>query len=319
MTIDLVALREEHLADAAALVCARYRALRREVPCLPPRYELPDAILPLLGPICRHGPGIAALSRGRLVGFLAAWQVPDLKGQPGVYSPEWANAAEEAGGRRTYAEMYAELAARWVQEGYCRHVICLLAHDREAIEGWHWLGFGHLAADGVRDLQPPAGPQAGVEIRRATVQDVDVALPLYKALGRHVASTPTFLVQEEEPARDGSARWLSDPANALWLAGEGGEAIAFMKQGPANTDACTIIRDEGTTSIVGAYTQAAARGRGVATALLARVLEWGRSQGYERCAVDFEPMNIPAARFWPQHFRLVSVALAREVDRRASG
>jgi GNAT superfamily N-acetyltransferase len=89
-----------------------------------------------------------------------------------------------------------------------------------------------------------------------------------------------------------------------------------MGQGPANPKASTLISDAGTTSIVSAYTQTSARGRGVATALLNQVLAWGRVEGYERCAVDWEPMNVLATRFWTRHFQPVSYALIRHVDER---
>ena len=91
-----------------------------------------------------------------------------------------------------------------------------------------------------------------------------------------------------------------------------------MGLGPANPRACHIIRDAKTTSITRAFTEARSRNGGIATALLNRSLEWARSEGYERCAVDFEPMNILAARFWTRHFRPVCYALARYVDDRVA-
>jgi hypothetical protein len=39
MPLEIVLLRDEHLADAAALVTARYRALRERALSLPSRYE----------------------------------------------------------------------------------------------------------------------------------------------------------------------------------------------------------------------------------------------------------------------------------------
>ena len=74
--------------------------------------------------------------------------------------------------------------------------------------------------------------------------------------------------------------------------------------------------DEGTTSIMRAFTREGARGKGIATALLDRSLEWARAEGYERCAVDFEPMNYLAARFWMRHFQPVIYALVRQIDER---
>jgi hypothetical protein len=50
--------------------------------------------------------------------------------------------------------------------------------------------------------------------------------------------------------------------------------------------------------------------------LLNGSLEWARAEGYERCAVDFEPMNSLAARFWPKYFQPVCYSLMRKVDER---
>ena len=96
-----------------------------------------------------------------------------------------------------------------------------------------------------------------------------------------------------------------------------GTPVAYLLLGPASKNASTIIRDEGTSSITGAYTQPEARGAGIATALLKHGLAWAIERGYTRCAVDFEPMNPQARRFWVRHFTPVSYALERHIDSRA--
>jgi GNAT superfamily N-acetyltransferase len=178
------------------------------------------------------------------------------------------------------------------------------------------LGFGLLAADGVRDLQPVSGRADGVDVRRAGPSDLQQVTDLIEALRQHMAAAPTFLHQEDSVGIEENAEYLADPAHAVWLAYQGTEAVACMGQGPANPKACTLIEDEGTTSIVSAYTRRSARGSGVATALLNQVLAWARAEGYERCAVDWEPMNVLATRFWTRHFQPVSYALVRHVDER---
>jgi GNAT superfamily N-acetyltransferase len=264
---------------------------------------------------------VAALRGGELAGFLAAWVLPEFKGRRTVYSPEWGNAARHGESRRVYEAMYAHLSARWVADGCGTHLIGALAHDRAAIEGWHWLGFGMIAADAVRGLDAVPGPVADVVLRRGRVEDAHTARALDEALRRHLASAPTFLFDEEE-GEDGdavAAGWLRDPANALWLAYRDTEVVAGMKIGPANPNACTLIRDEGTASIVGAFTVPEARGGGIAAALLNRSLAWARDEGYVRCAVDFEPMNVLAAHFWTRYFQPICYALIRHVDERVVG
>jgi GNAT superfamily N-acetyltransferase len=176
-----------------------------------------------------------------------------------------------------------------------------------------------IAADAVRDLQPAQGPDTDVEIRRAGPQDVEQVMALNEALARYLAASPTFLADTEQRDRAYYQAWLQDPKKTVWLAYDGGKAVAYLGLGPASENASTIIRDEKTTSIFGAFAEEQARGQGVATALLNRSLAWARGAGYGRCAVDFEPMNPLASRFWLRHFEPVCYTLVRPVDEQAAG
>jgi GNAT superfamily N-acetyltransferase len=318
MSMEVVPLREEHLQDAAALVSRRYQGLRAQVPSLPPRYAEVSILLPMLCDIAAAGPAVAAIREGQLVGFLSGWLIPSFRGQRSAFSPEWANAADPENGPRIYEQMYTHLSASWVADGCFTHLISLLANDREGLEGWHWLGFGMIAADAVRDLQPAPGRETDVEIRRAGLQDLDQVKTLHEALSQYMAAPPIFLADTRERARDEYEEWLQNPDKAIWLAFHGMEAVAYMRQGPASDDASTIIYDEKTTSITGAFTRERTRGEGIGTALLNRSLAWARAKGYERCAVDFEPMNPLATRFWLRHFQPVCYAVIRHVDERVA-
>jgi GNAT superfamily N-acetyltransferase len=318
MSLGIVPLRHKHLEDAAALVTARYRALRERTPWLPPRYEDAGSILPLLGDLTGQVPGIVAIRDGQLAGFLLGMVFPEFRGKRSVYSPEWANAADAEDGRETYREMYARLSGRWVADGCFTHLITLLAHDGRAMDAWHWLGFGLAAVDAIRDLTPVRGTTDDVVIRRAGLEDVEQAMALSHALQRHLAAAPVFLRSVEKEGRAFHEQWLANSDNALWLAYRGGVIVACMGFEPASPDACYIIRDEKTISITSAFTRESERNKGIATALLNHSLDWARSVGYERCAVDFEPQNIPAARFWLRHFQPVCYSLIRHVDERVA-
>jgi GNAT superfamily N-acetyltransferase len=170
-----------------------------------------------------------------------------------------------------------------------------------------------IAADAVRDLESAPGPDTNVEIRRAGPQDLQQVKALHEALAQYMAAPPIFLVRARERDRSYYEEWLQNPERAVWLALQDAEAVAFIRQGPASEDASTIIRDDKTTSITGAFTREDARGGGIATALLNRTLAWARAEGYERCAVDFEPMNPLATRFWLRHFQPVCYAVIRHI------
>lgn len=318
MMLEIVPLERKHLEDAATLANARYTALRERVPSLPCRYEYVDEILPMLSDLAGRAPGVTAIRDGRLAGYLVGFVVPEFQGQRSVYSPEWANGADLEESRRIFQDMYAHLCARWIANGCFTHLVSAFPNDRDGIDGWHWLGFGMATADAVRGLEPVLGPTADIDVRRGGLGDIEQAMALFDGLARHLSAGPTYLAYAENQGRQCHEEWVGDPANALWLAFEGEEAVGCLKTGPASEDACAIIRDEGTTSIVGAFTREHARGRGIAAALLDRALEWARFEGYVRCAVDFEPMNVLAARFWLRHFQPVCYALVRKVDERVA-
>ncbi len=313
-SLNIVPLDEKHLADAATLVCNRYRMLRQRVPILPTRYGEIPTMLPMLADLVSEASGVAAIQGSRLVGFLLAMVIPDFRGKRTTYSPEWANAADVEDSRHIYEEMYTNLSAGWVADGCLTHLVCLFTDDRAALEGWQWLGFGLVAADGIRDLTAVPGSAAQAGIRRGRSEDIGQVTALIEALRQHLAAAPTFLPYDETDEAEADQAWLADPANAMFLAYRGDQAVACMGLGPASSKACTIIRDEKTTSIVSAFTRESARNGGLATALLNQVLAWARASGYERCAVDWEPMNILATRFWRRHFQQVSYALARHID-----
>jgi GNAT superfamily N-acetyltransferase len=191
--------------------------------------------------------------------------------------------------------------------------------DREGRKAWQWMGFGLATVDAVRSLDPVPGGSGDTRIRRANLEDVEAAAQLNEALWRHLCAPPVFLLRKPRHWVEVQRAFVSDPANALWLAERDGQVVASMRHGPVSDDVCYVLRDGGTTGILGAYTRPEARSRGVAVALLNQVLAQAREQGYERCGVDFETQNIEGVRFWLRHFQPVSYGLARCVDGRARG
>jgi len=318
MTIQIEPFRETYLEDAAELFCVRYRALRDGFQLLPARYSTAGTILPMLRDLSQSAPGVVAIEGRKLTGYLLGFVIPDFLGKRSVYSPEWANAAKLEGSRRLYQEMYGRLSAEWVADQCFIHLVSLLENDLEGRDAWHWLGFGMAAVDGLRGMDPVQDSSAEFELRQATLDDICQANSFDQALQRHLAAPPTFWPHESEDRTE----WLKNPVHALWLAypkGKalgGGEAVGCMALEPGNQGGCQIVRDEKTIYISSAFTREETRGTGVATALLNGSLEWARAEGYERCAVDFEPMNFLAARFWPKYFRPICYSLMRKVDER---
>jgi hypothetical protein len=152
MRLEIRALQEQHLPSIAALVAARYRALRQTLPVLSPAYEEAAAYLPSLRNQVATSPGVVAVRDGNVCAFMTGFVIRKFLGQRCAYSPEWANAADEIETRSVYEEMYARLSAQWVADGCHLHAVTLMASEPEAITALQWFGFGHVHVDAVRDL-----------------------------------------------------------------------------------------------------------------------------------------------------------------------
>jgi GNAT superfamily N-acetyltransferase len=313
--LKITPLEEEHLEEASALVCNRYKDLREVEPLLPYQYQESKNILPLLHNIMEAGgPGVAAFQDGQLVGFLIGWYMPDFRGKRSVYSPEWANAARLEKSRHIYEEMYRQIAEDWVGDKFVAHYISIFDNDSEAIRACHWLGFGMLGIDAIRELQPIKEVNKQIDIRRAGIQDIDQVLGLHTELVQYMKGPSAFFVADKLN-KVYFDEWVKNPDKIIWLACMDEEPVAFLRMGPANDDVSTIINDRKTTSIYEAYTQEKMRGKDVMTSLLAHAIDSARNDGYERCAVDFETTNLLGTRFWLRHgFNPVSFSLLRYID-----
>ena len=314
MSIHIVPLTRKHLDDAAALVSSRYRAARETEPLLPPHLGETGVVRSKLKEVIGKVPGVAAVHGGRLAGFLTGFTIPLYGSVRSAYSPEWAHGAELEGCGKIYQEMYARLLPRWVEDNCRTHLITLMAHHREALDAWISMAFGKHFVDALRDFSPPDDDPGGLDFRRAGLDDFDKLVEMESALHRHLTASPTFLpfVESDESERRGSLEErLSNPSKVIWLACLEGEPIAYISLEANYKNASFAIQDDKTISINGAFTEIESRNKGVATSLLRRSLEWARSEGYHRCAVDFESVNVLAHRFWLRHFRPVCFTLMR--------
>jgi GNAT superfamily N-acetyltransferase len=315
MRLEIIPLESKHLTAAAKMVTRRYGELTSKVPYLPPRYADPTVVSGLLSDIVQEGLGAAAMADGELAGFLGAWCLPSLLGRPGAFSPEWGNATSEpAAGSRVIDALYSYLAPRWRARGCDSHWISLMADDDFGLECWRWLGFGMVAVDGIRGIDPILSDGTAGGVRLAGPEDVEAILRLDRSLFQHISGPPIYLHDDTWQTPEDCQAWLSDEAIAVWIAETDGNAVAYLTIGPSAKDACTIIRDPGTASILAAYTDEDRRGEGIATDLLQRALEWARTRGYVQCAVDFEPMNPWARRFWMRYFKPVAWTVVRHLD-----
>ena len=317
--LKVVPLRKDHLTDAAELFAAAYRALRRQVHPMPPRHEDPGSILPKLQELAAKTSGVVAIRKREVVGFMMGQTLSSFRGKRTIYCPEWAHAAEPHGRRDIYRAMYAHIARRWAEDGCLVHLITAFADQQEALDAFFWLGFGMIGVDAVRDMTPLGARVADVEIRQAKTGDIEVVLTLMHGLEEHISSSPVYKFYAEKSSREAIQKRLDEPAHTIWLASVNGAVVACVDVESPKSVALYTIEEETTANITKTFTKEGYRNRGIAAALLNRVLDWARSRDYERCAVGFEPQNTPGSRFWLKHFQPVCYSMIRHIDERIAG
>jgi hypothetical protein len=163
MSVTLVPFGEEHIGPAAALLAARHRRDRVNVPELPSKFEYAgDAEVVLQDLLNVDGTrGIVALRDGMAIGYLLG--ATELQAPTDAFSglmrprsisiPYAGHAAAPTARDRLYPSLYAALAERWVAEGFTAHYLTTPA-DRDGEETWFDLGFGRSAALAVRETRP---------------------------------------------------------------------------------------------------------------------------------------------------------------------
>jgi len=310
-SIKLAPIHEGDIDALSSLVVNRFREEQKHVPILRSSFEHDRTFLPKLRELVKEAPNVAAYLDGRLVGFQTGFVIPSWRGKRSAYCPEWAHAAVGENRKEVYQLMYAELSKQWVANRCNTHLITHFAHDGEIIETFSWFGFGMADVDAIRNLSPLKGINSYIEIKKATIDDLESVTSLSHQLNQYMADAPIFLVLTEE---SNIANLLSDTSKALWIAFKDGKAVSYMAVGPANNhEVAFVVQDESIASIHGAFTENRFRGQGIGKALLNKSIEWASSMGYVNCAVDFEPENIDGSRFWMKHFKPICYSLVRNV------
>jgi GNAT superfamily N-acetyltransferase len=334
MGITVVPFESEHLDAAAGLLAARHRRERASAPALPARYEDSAEILPILAACAGQDDiaGFAAIEAGRLAGYLLGQ--PDLRDPTSALSrfshpraaaipnPGYALASSQNGPVRR--ALYAAMADHWLDRGLFTHYVSVSAADANEADGWSDLGFGRTMALGVRPtgLGAIAAPPPGIEFRQATPDDAAAVERLGVSLFTSMAGAPIFIPDspESRPAVHGMMQELiANPANAHWLATQGGEVVAlqtFLPPGSSDWFLQPLESFERCIYLFLASTASGARSTGVGAALLAATMEWARAEGYTWCALHYLTAS-RANPFWQSHgFRPVRYRLARQIDER---
>jgi len=319
--IEIIRLDEPLIESAAALHSSSFEQLRSLLPFLPADTVDVTRTAEHLRRI-PAGSGVAAVQAGRLLGYLTALRVEGARG-PGnaAYTPEWAWAVDPTAPDELLTALYAAASPRWAAAGWTRHLISALALGAPINRELAWLGFGLCVVDAVRpipDLIETRAP-GGVSIGIAAQSDVEELTGLHDLLDAHLSAPPTFLYRDtEEDPRARMARWVADSCRRLWVARAGGQVVSFICLSAEGGDVAAIVRHPAIVHVVAAFTRPEWRSKGVGEALLAEALGGAGSDGFAIAAVDFEPANPLARRFWSRFFTPVCLSYERTLDPRVA-
>jgi hypothetical protein len=250
--MEITPFRSDYIPEAAALFVQNYRALRRNVPVLPELMEDRDHVAGRLDRLMDSCPGIAALERGKLIGYLGGFLVDRFRqtDRKAAFCPEWAHGAADGAKPAIYRALYRAASAEWAAAGCQVHGIALLAHDHEAEKTWFWNGFGLTVVDAIRSLAPLEGiSPAGLTVRKATLDDVDLLAILDTEHWRHYAQPPVFMVPQQHRDAAGFADLVSRSRNSVWLAIQGDEPMGFMRFEGSSDGAADVVSADTTVAI----------------------------------------------------------------------
>ncbi len=329
--LEIAPFSAHHLPAAADLFVSDFARLRQAAPHLPEALADPRAVRARLERLIAACPAVAALSEGRLVGYLAWLRAPHFRDTPrlGAYCPEWAHAADGPDRAAVYRALYRAVSTHWAAAACQVHAITLLAGDAAAERAWFWNGFGLTVIDAIRSLDPldaralrfasPSplvspkgeGGHGGLSIRPAAPADIETLVALDAEHWRHYTQPPVFMAPHPSTDAAGFSELLGDERNTVWLALDGDQLAGFMRFEGSSFGAAAVVNAADTTAITGAFVRPAYRGRGIAPALLDAALCYYNAHGYARCAVDFESFNPEAAAFWLRYFQPVCLSLTR--------
>lgn len=324
--MEILSFDDDLIAEAGALLAAQHRRNRELLPELPARFEDRFVAQQAVTTLWRQKAtqGVAAVKGGRLAGYLIGQAVID---------PVWGRSAwmRPAGcalaayqGADLVQDMYAVLAAPWVDEGIFFHFAVVPTADLPQIAAWFSLSFGIEQVHALQDLDAieatPASLPPGLAIRRAGPEDRKALAELSSVIWQHQVQAPVWGIMLPEVVadqREGWAELVDDLRCTVWLALLDGQVVGCQGYWPAEeTDDNLLIPPHCITMSIAATVQTA-RGRGVGQALTRHGLAQARAAGYRACETDWRSTNLQAARFWPrQGFTPMAYRLVRRVDPR---
>jgi GNAT superfamily N-acetyltransferase len=302
--LGLVPFTEDYLGDAAVLLAARHRAQRLVEPGLDPRYGDPVVARAEIEKLfARDGAsGVAALRRNALEGYLLATPLDESWG-PNVWVEPAGHAASSA---ELVRDLYGAAAARWVADGRTAHYAMVPATDRDLVDAWFRLGFGHQHVHAIREpLSEAPAPPDGISVRHARREDIAVLARIDRALPEHQALSPVFSTLALPSYEETVAEWEADFDDArftTFVAAHGDEVLGAAVGCPIEVSSThrSLALPAGAGFLGFAAVLPEHRGLGAGRLLGETVLAWAAEAGHPTVVTDWRMTNLLSSRTWPR-------------------
>ena len=287
--LTVASFNPDHLDAAAKLLASRQRALRTTQPVLPAEYEDPAACRAVVEEELQEpgSQGVVGLLGGDLVSFMIMspliFNPTDMVAAfmpPRPAQVHGAHAARPDAAFDAYREMYAVLAAQFVERGYFDHMVYLPALDAAAHDTFVSLGFGRALVAAVRGVEPRGPGERGSRHPRSRnrgPQGRDGAERGSACPPHSARSSGRMRSRRSRPSEANQRRHLEDPGTAHIVAYQDGRPVglnSFIL--PDWID--RILRPDKTVYLYQGIVSPAARSGGIGKAILARGVEWRASR-----------------------------------------
>ncbi len=317
--LEVVPFSDTQLDDAARLLAARQARHREAEPSLPERFEDPAAAREEVEEAWRAegASGTAALRDGRVAGYLIGAPREDKIWGENVWVELAGHAVEEAEDLR---DLYAEAAARWVEEGRTRHYAFAPASDLGLLDAWFRLGFGQQHAHGLQEVEPRVvALPPGIEIREPREEEIEELIEVDLALPAHQSRSPVFSAIGRPARQELRKEWastLADDEEHVLVAYQDDRPVAVWSVLPleGSSQHRGVGRPERAAFLGFASTLPEFRGSGLGLALTDASFNWAAENGYDVMVTDWRVTNLLSSRFWPKRgFRSVFLRLYRSI------
>ena len=316
---EVVPFSEAQLDDAATLLAARQARHREAEPSLPERFEDPAAAREEIEAAWRAegASGNAAVRDGRVVGYLIGTPREVKTWGENVWVELAGHAVEEPEDLR---DLYAEAAARWVEEGRTRHYALVPADDPALMDAWFRLSFGQQHAHGLQEVTPrDVALPSGIEIREPREEEIEELIEVDLALPTHQTRSPVFSTigpPTREAVREEWISTLAGDEEHVLVAYQDGKPVAVwaVLSLEGSSQHRGLGRPERAAFIGFASTLPEFRGSGLGVALTDASFNWAAENGYDVMVTDWRVTNLLSSRFWPKRgFRPMFLRLYRSI------